>query len=259
MKLTNVQKQFFYEHGYVHIPGVIPPFMVDSALQAINHSLGEGIDPAKLATFRSQTYAPEITRTPVIIDLLNKTPALALTESMIGEGKTKPVGYGQVALRFPQFQDPPPSPNPHLDGMYSPTNGVPKGQISNFTALVGVYLSDVYQPYAGNFTVWPGSHRLFEQYFRERGPESLLEGMPKVTMPAPLQIIGRAGDIVICHYMLGHTAAVNVASNIRYAVFFRLEHVDHAQHKWETMTDMWMQWEGMREIVANQRDTEIIR
>ncbi len=258
MTLTNVQKQFFYENGYVHVPGVIPPIMVNAALQAINHSLGEGIDPAKLATFRAQSYAPEISRTPVISDLLNKTPALALAESMIGVGKTQPVNAGQIALRFPQFQDPPPAPHPHLDGMYTPTNGVLKGQISNFTALVGVFLSDVSQPYAGNFTVWPKTHRLFEQYFREHGPQSLLEGMPKVPMPEPVQILGRAGDIAICHYMLGHTAAINVASHIRYAIFFRLEHVEHAQHKWETMTDIWMQWEGMREIVSNHSVTEVI-
>lgn len=259
MELTTIQKQFFYDHGYVQIPGVIPPVMVNAALQAINHSIGEGMDPAKMPTFRAQSYCPEITRTPVITDLFNKTPAFPLVESLIGEGKISLIQGGQIALRFPQFQDPPKPPVPHLDGMYTPTNGVPKGQILNFTALVGVYLSDVPQPYAGNFTVWPGTHHIYERYFRERGPESLLEGMPPVGIPEPQQITGRAGDVMIVHYMLGHTAAVNISPHIRYAIFFRLEHVEHARHKWESMTDIWLEWEGMRQIVTRQRDTEEIR
>lgn len=259
MSLTNVQKQFFYENGYVHVPGVIPPVMVNAALQSINHSMGEGIDPAQLTTFRSQSYAPEYMHSPVIMDLLNKTPALGLAESMIGEGRTKPVDSGQIALRFPQFADPPPPPHPHIDGMYTPYNGVTKGEIWNFTALVGIFLSDVHQPYAGNFTVWPGTHRQNEQYFREHGPDSLLNGMPKVTMPEPVQTMGVAGDIVICHYMLAHTAAINVSPHTRYAIFFRLHHVEHDLNKWESMTDIWLQWEGMREIVANKQETDVIK
>ncbi len=74
--------------------------------------------------------------------------------------------------------------------MYSPTNGVKEGTIGNFTALVGVFLSDLPEPFAGNFTVWPGSHRLYETYFREQGPQALLKGMPKVDLPEPEQFTG---------------------------------------------------------------------
>ena len=74
--------------------------------------------------------------------------------------------------------------------MHSPNNGVPKGVIRNFTILVGVYLSHVPHPYAGNFTVWPGTHHVYEKYFQEHGPESLLEGMPPVELPEPHQITG---------------------------------------------------------------------
>ena len=81
MQLTYDQKQSIYDKGYVQISGVIPQVMIDRAVRAINHSLGEGIDPTQIQTFRSRSFCPELQREPVITDLLNKTPALALAES----------------------------------------------------------------------------------------------------------------------------------------------------------------------------------
>jgi ectoine hydroxylase-related dioxygenase (phytanoyl-CoA dioxygenase family) len=101
----------------------------------------------------------------------------------------------------------------------------------------------------GNFSVWPGTHRLYQRYFRERGPQSLLDGMPEVDLPPIQQITARPGDAALCHYQLGHGIAGNSSPFIRYAVFFRLTHVDHDALHWECMTDIWREWEGMQEIV----------
>lgn len=250
MQLTYVQKQEFYQNGYVKIPGVIPQIMIDAAVRAINASVGQGIDPAQVPIYQARSFCPELQREPVITDLFNKTPALALAESMIGVGKIQPVGAGQIALRFPVLQDPPSPPRPHLDGMYTPTNGVPAGTIRNFTMLFGVALSDVTMPYAGNLTVWPGTHHIYEQYFREHGPEALLNGMPPVTIPEPVQLLAKAGDVILAHYELAHGVAQNVSPHPRYAIYFRLYHVDHDQHGHATMADIWREWEGMQEIVA---------
>jgi hypothetical protein len=256
MQLTTVQKNHLYAHGYVHVPGIVPQGMVDEALKAINHSLGEGIPEEKIHKFRSQSYCPELVHTPVIADLFNMTPAIALAESAIGAARfNRPTG-GQIALRFPGTQDPPPPPRPHIDGMYSPTNGVPEGTIQNFTALGCVLLSELNRDFAGNFTVWPGTHHTFEAYFREHTPQSLLNGMPPVEMPPPVQIQGKPGDFVLVHYLLGHAAAINVSPHVRYAIFFRLTHVEHAERKWETMTDAWLEWEGMGDIVTANRGPE---
>ncbi|MEM7033317.1 MAG: phytanoyl-CoA dioxygenase family protein [Chloroflexota bacterium] len=139
--------------------------------------------------------------------------------------------------------------------MYSPHNGVPRGEIRNFTMLVGVALSNVTAPFAGNFTVWPGTHHLYEQYFRENGSESLLNGMPKVTIPEPQQLLVQAGDVVLVHYQVAHTAAMNVSPHPRYAIYFRLKHVDHDKHKWEAMTNIWLDWPGMKTVVDEFRAT----
>lgn len=52
MKVTHAQKLELYEKGYVQIPGAVPRVMVDAAVKAINHSFGNGIDPALLAPQR---------------------------------------------------------------------------------------------------------------------------------------------------------------------------------------------------------------
>ena len=252
MQLSTFQKREFIQNGYLRVPGVVPRVMVDDALKTINACVGQGMDPEQMTKFRAQSYCPELQGKPVISDLLNKTPAFALAESLVGEGKIRPAGGGQVALRFPTLQDPPPAPRPHLDGMYSPTNGVPEGTIQNFTMLVGIFLSDVTQDYSGNFAVWPGTHRTFETYFRENGPESLLNGMPKVEMPAPVQVTASAGDIALVHYQTAHAAAVNVSPNVRYAIFFRLSHIDHSDRKWEAMKDIWLEWEGLRDVLNEE-------
>jgi ectoine hydroxylase-related dioxygenase (phytanoyl-CoA dioxygenase family) len=248
MELTYAQKQALYENGYVKIPGVIPPVMVDAALRAINHSLGEGMKAEDMATLRAQSYCRELQTAPVITDLLNNTPAWSLAESVIGN--IKPVQSAQIALRFPSVQDPPSPPHPHLDGMHTPTNGVPSGQILNFTMLLGVVLSDVPQPFSGNLAVWPGTHHLYEQYFQEHGWESLLNGMPPVELPQPEQLTAQAGDVVLCHYQLAHGITPNVSPNIRYAIYFRLYHTEHEAYNKESMTNIWLEWPGMQDIAG---------
>jgi len=250
MQLTHAQKQQLYTDGYVKIPGVVPPVMVDAAVRAINSSLGEGVDPTQVITYRSRSFCPELQQAPVITALINKTPTLTLAESAIGVGKIKPVEAGQIALRFPTLQDPPAPPRPHLDGMYTPTNGVPAGTIRNFTMLLGVALSDVTTTFAGNLTIWPGTHTIYERYFREHGPQALLNGMPPVDLPEPTQLLARAGDIILAHYELAHGVATNVSPHVRYAIYFRLYHVDHDLHGHATMADIWREWEGMREVTA---------
>lgn len=145
--------------------------------------------------------------------------------------------------------DPAPAARPHLDGMYSPTNGVKEGTIQNFTMLVGILLSDVTTDLAGNFTVWPGTHHQYESYFREHGPDSLLNGLPPIDMPEPIAVKGRAGDVILAHYQLAHGIGPNLSPNIRYAIFFRLSHVRHADDWRAPMKDIWMHWPGMRDML----------
>ncbi|HET7559507.1 MAG TPA: phytanoyl-CoA dioxygenase family protein [Limnochordia bacterium] len=245
MQLTHAQKEHIREHGYVKVPGAVPKLMVDQAVRAINHSLGqEGMDPAQMTKFRAQSYCPEVQRQPAITDLFNRTPVIDLVRSVLGEENVRPAGSGQIALRFPTLQDPVGEARPHLDGMYSPHNGVKEGTISNFTMLVGIALSDLPGPYAGNLAVWPGSHRKYEAFFQEHGPEALLKGMPPLDIGPPTHITAQAGDALLCHYQLAHGVAPNASPNVRYAIYFRV--TSAARTDWQTpMKSIWHEWPGM--------------
>jgi phytanoyl-CoA dioxygenase PhyH len=245
VKLNADQREALLRDGYATVPGVVPAARLAAALRAINHSLGQGLPPADLPVFRSRSFCPELQRAPVILDLLRATPAWLLAECLLGEGRVESVRSGQIALAFPQTEAPE-APYPHLDGLHTPTNGVPAGEVRSFTLLVGVILSEVTGPGAGNLTVWPGSHRLYESYFRDKGPQSLLGGMPPIALPHPVEVTGSVGDVVLGHYQLAHAVGANTSPHVRYAVYFRLKSRGHDGRRWECLTDLWKEWPGLR-------------
>lgn len=251
MELTHDQKKNFYDEGFLKVENVVPKIMVEEALKEINHSIGRlGIHPNKLREYGARSFCPELTEESSIVDMFHKTPAKELIGSMLNINQMEQVSKGQIALRFPNGENKvrPPS-NPHLDGTYAPANSVNEGEIRNFTALVCVILSDLPEENSGNFIVWPGTHHLFGKYFQKHGAEtmkSFKDGVPPVEMPNPVQITGKAGDIVIAHYSLAHTAMGNFSHHIRYATFFRIKHLDINSTNWkEPVENIWMHWEGM--------------
>ena len=252
--LTRKQKLEFSENGYITVPGVVPSLMVDAARQAINHSIGAvGMDQGDLERFRAQSYCNEIRESPAIVALYAKTPVRDIAESLMGEGNVNVPGSAQIALRFPgPLHADANEPHGHLDGLGSGKNGMAKGVYRRgFTALAVVYLADVPEPYSGNFTVWPKSHSFFADYFKKEGHELLANGMPRTELPeGPKQIVGKAGDVVLTHHQIVHTAAPNAAADIRYAAIFRLRHVDCEQNGYDAYTDIWREWPGIQEAVA---------
>jgi hypothetical protein len=242
VSLDAEQQRALIDDGYLILPGAVPQARIDRALKAINNSLGEqGMDKGRLWTFRAQTFCPELVAADAILDLYRDTPLEALAQAAIGPGAVPRPTSGQIALRFPQDAEPR-DPHPHIDGVPSPLNGVPAGKVLHFTALAGVFLSDVTGPFQGNFTVWPGTHRALAERFASQGTGELLQGFPAIPMPAPLQLTARAGDGILAHYQLAHAAAHNVAPHVRYAVFFRLAHQNHDPSSPQSMVDIWREW-----------------
>jgi ectoine hydroxylase-related dioxygenase (phytanoyl-CoA dioxygenase family) len=248
MALTLQQKQEFFEAGYVKLPSAVPQERMNLALRTINHSLGKGIDPQQIETYRAHSYCPELAHHPAITDLLFGESVWEIVEAFTQRDALTLWGGAQIALRFPVMQKPA-DLHPHLDGMYRRGNRIPRSTIQSFTMLVGILLSDVPNRYWGNFTVWPGSHRELQQYFKTHGTQLLLQGLPPVPLPEPEQILGKAGDVILCHYQTVHTVVSNVSPYIRYAVFFRLIHKEHKQNQDRILTDIWLEWPGMREVI----------
>lgn len=249
--LTGDQKQHLIDEGYLHIPGAVPRAKALDARRAINADLGaRGMDPARLTEYAARSYCPELKASPAIRGLFDDSPVQGMVESLLGMGNVQPVGEGQVALRFPKFDAPHRDPPPHIDGIPTATNGVPPGTLSHFTLLVGVLLSGVPDKWAGNFTVFPGSHRRLGEYFRGHDPKEMAGGMPPVELGEAKQMVGWAGDVVIAHYLTGHGIAPNASSDIRYACFFRVRHARHHGYRPEAVRDMWLDWDGLHPLLG---------
>jgi hypothetical protein len=228
--------------GYVHFRSLCPETVVSAARLAIDHDLSMNYDPSRQVEYDHRSYCPELRGTPALMALLLDSGITAKLDEVIGFKKLRYDG-GQIALRKAGNASEPYPPEPHIDGLPTPFNGVPATVLfSNFTALVGIYLSPVRTEFSGNFTVWPGSHHILEAHFREHGPEALRNGMPCVPLGRPVQLMTEPGDVVLCHYGLAHTAAVNLSAADRYAVYFRLW-LKHMRHRrWRLMTHIWDGW-----------------
>jgi len=263
VQLNPLRMRDFYEDGYLVLRGAVARLQVEAARKAVNHSLGyEGLPPDDLPRMRAQSYCASIQKQPVITGLFNDSPLFGLVESMLGEGNLLPVTRGQVALRFPGHgAQTTRRVGGHLDGVGAGINGIPKGEFTRgFCALVTVLLADVREPFCGNFTVYPGSHRTVEDFFKQAGPEVLREGgiVGKLDLPRePVQITGQAGDAVISHHQIIHNAAPNHGPDIRYAAIFRPRHRLTEQIGTAAMTDIWREWDGVRAAVGADHSEKV--
>lgn len=232
------------ERGYAHSPRAVPAALLDAARAAIAEELRLRYDAAREREYGSRTYCPEIVAAPPILDLLERPPVRDLLDAAIGFDA---LGHsdGQIAIRWAHNVDREHAPDWHIDGISSPDNGVPPGALDTLTAVVGVFLTTTPRAFAGNLTVWPGSHRVLARYFRERGPQSLYDPLPELDVGASEQLLCEAGDVVLMHYELAHTAAVNTSDVDRIAVYFRLllRAIDEGRwDRWECLADPWRGW-----------------
>lgn len=225
--------------GYALFLGITPEPLIASALQAIQQDLKENYDEARKDEYDYISFCPDLRGTPVITNLLRQSPIWNILDEAIGVDNIGHDG-GQIALRRAHNAPIEKVWNYHIDGVPEPHNGLKS--FSNFTALVGVYLSDTPKNFSGNFAVWPGSHEILEKYFRDNGPESMNMGMPKVELGEPTQLSTNVGDAVLCHYQLGHSVATNTSDVDRIAVYFRIWLNDIEQRRWELLTNIWNGW-----------------
>jgi hypothetical protein len=230
--------------GWVRLPGAVDGSLVSAALRAIQDDLARHFDPERQIEYDNISYCPGLRGASPIIDLLTQSPARQYLDDWLGWDS---IGHdvGQIAIRRARNADHPHQPVWHIDGVGSGKNGLPTDSaISNFTALVGVYLTPIASKFAGNFTVWPGSHDQLQVYFRERGPSAMREGKPKIELGQAIQLPAMPGDVIICHYQLAHTAAVNLSSGDRIAIYFRIWLRDIDARRWELLTNIWAGWRG---------------
>lgn len=111
------------------------------------------------------------------------------------------------------------------------------------------YLDDV-EPGGGGFHVWPGSHRiLYHDFLHEFGEESrpsLAQHKAELRRNWPVEITGRAGDVIFYHYRILHGPGRNRGSRVRVAMLSDIRRKDYESMTLQpTDQDMWKSWNGV--------------
>ena len=133
---------------------------------------------------------------------------------------------------------------PHLDfPLYAPLRTLANNVM---------YLSDV-RARGGAFMYWPGSHRIAWDYFRRNPDDYLSRGARSQDQTfailkgemncEPVEFVGEAGDVLIWHSLLFHSASVNKQTDTRIAIFGRwgVRLADEPIYDFDA--DMWTYWD----------------
>ncbi len=91
LELTVEHRQHFATQGFLILPQAVPVELVHQALRAINHELGNGMDPALMGQFRAQSFCPELRARSAITDLFTRSPAQELLQTLIGGAGLQPI------------------------------------------------------------------------------------------------------------------------------------------------------------------------
>jgi hypothetical protein len=238
--LTDGQINEFAERGFVLIPQVVRGNVLARAARRIDEVVAA--DPPAADKRGNHFYFLEAKDEPALIEPLTDSPAFRLAEELAGAGTLEIPWQVQVALNIPPYAHRPGIP--HIDAANPEPTGEPVG--GTFTLLAGILMTDQLTENSGNLWVWPGTHLTHAAYFRDHGPQ-LFCAYPTVDLPEPEQVKGRAGDLLLAHYLLGHNIGGNFESEqTRRALYFRVSAVGHASHQSEFLQDPWLDYQPIR-------------
>lgn len=140
----------------------------------------------------------------------------------------------------------------HVDGYGIPGQTEP----ATFTMLAGIYLGDESEAGRGNLWVWPGSHLVHQELFRQRGVDVLLTDADAFGHPCLLPdppncgpgrpVLARRGDVVLAHYLLAHNQSGNLWSPLRRIAYYRLAAEGHRARWRETHLDAFAEYAPVR-------------
>ena len=244
-ELGEQDKTFFKENGYLVKQDTLSEAQVDAALDEIwKHIEADRADPE--SWFEAGPVFPKCGETQPMLDLLYASPIHAMAEQLVGTDLTRPNTFGPK-LNFPSGETEWSAPGGHLDGYYTPTNGVPEGTVGRFFVGVTLYLSHQ-RPTGGGFTVWPGTHLQAAQYFRTNSMLKPKGGNVKdvFDVPEPVEITGPPGTVCFWHGSLVHAASKNCRNEIRMCLITRLNRHNHEDILFEFPENPWEYWPALQ-------------
>ena len=245
MPLSEHQLRAFAARGYVVLPNVVAPALIARAMARIDSMVQANPPPADHRGFHFY-WQPYPTDADPLATLVEESGAWALAESLVAPLRLTMPEQVQISLNIPLWRHRP--GGPHLDGL---TQLEESGRPGTFTMLAGIFLTDQPLPDMGNLWVWPGSHHVAADHLRRHGPDALL-GLAHPTWPMapPEQVVGRAGDLLLAHYLLGHNMGGNTAGPVRRVVYLRLRAEGHRERWRACVQDPLLEFAPVRAAVC---------
>ena len=219
----------FAERGYIVVPDVVPQDLIDAATAEIDRLCAQDPPPEGHQGFHFY-WCDDVSPPHALLDPLFETKAPSVAEALTKPHRLKRPKQIQISLNLPPWDHRP--GGPHLDGLTPPE---PSGRPGTFTMLVGIFLTDQPAEDMGNLWVWPGTHLINADYFAAQGSDQLMASAPypPTSLPEPEQILGRAGDILLAHYLLGHNMGGNLSPTVRQTLYYRVRVVGH-ESRWRS-------------------------
>ncbi len=244
--LSAEDKVFFKDNGYLVKHDMLTQEQVEEALDVIwEHVEADRADSG--SWIDAGPISPRCGDSPVIRLTLHETPLFDLAEELVGKDKLQKGGGPGPKLNFPTgAEDWAPPEGGHLDGYYTPTNGVPEGTVGRFCMGITLYLNHV-KHRGGGFTVWPGTHKQAAEYFKTHSLLSVAGGGARrvFDLPEPVEITGPPGTACLWHGQMVHSASKNCAEEIRMALISRLRRIDMNDILFEFPDDVWEYYDGI--------------
>jgi hypothetical protein len=241
--LNQEQLRTFARDGYVVLPQVVPQDLIDAARRAIAGRVQqEPPPPAHRGPHFHFVLKDGNGLPPPLLAPLIDSDAMPLARSIIADAPFDPPDHVQISRIIPPWPHRP--GGPHIDGLTPPE---PDGRPGTFTVLAGLLLTDQTGENAGNLWVWPGSHERTASYLHAHGPDTLRSCVPypPIDLGPPRQVTGRAGDLLLAHYLLGHNMGGNVSEHVREVLYFRLRRTGHRARWREAVQDPWLEFESV--------------
>jgi hypothetical protein len=251
--LTDADLRLFARDGYILVPGAArEPFL--AAADAEIELLIENVSPKEGTGGAGQNaWLQPRAQLPRCDNVLRESAVLPIAGELVAPlSLNLAFDQIQVAITVPPWSHIP--GGGHIDaapGQFPPYS---------FTMLAGVLLTDQSTPQSGNLWVWPGSHLDHSALFRERGTRVLQQVgghlfslEPRPLRPVPdqrVEVMGKRGDLILAHYLLGHNKGGNVASHVRRTIYYRLAVSGHAEQWESTFLDPWTEYAPVREALA---------
>lgn len=222
--LSKEDTAFWEEHGYVVIHDAAPPELVENVERSV-------WDFLEMEANSQESWYPDPPRGSIMVEIYQH-PALWATRQYprVHQAFSEIWGTEKLWVSFDRASMSP----PNVPGKYERTRVGLHWDISidlpiRFHVQGVLYLTDTAEN-QGAFTCVPGFHNKIEEWIKNLPPDTdpkqqNLEALGMIPVP------GKAGDLVIWHSALPHSAGINTADAPRVAQYITMSPTGEANEE----------------------------